>query len=105
MKGNPLKYIAQRMMTHCLCVYMRVCVWVCVSVCAAWVYLYRGGGHQGHIIAANVYRGNCYVCYTSNRGGGYRLTRYSAWIFNTVGIYIFSWDFGISYIFFRYFRI
>ena len=60
---------AQRMMAHYLCVCMRVCVWVWVSMRAAWVYLYRGGGQQGHIIAANVYRGNCHVCYTSSRGG------------------------------------
>ena len=40
---------------------MRLCVWVCVSVCVEWVYLYRGGGQQGHIIAANIYRGNRYT--------------------------------------------
>ena len=52
-----------------------MCVGVCV--CAAWVYLYRGGGQQA-IIATIVYSGNCYVCYEQQRGGG--IGRRDSWI-------------------------
>ena len=48
-----------------------------VCVCAAWVYLYRGGGQQA-IIATIVYSGNCYVCYEQQRGGG--IGRRDSWI-------------------------
>ena len=50
MKRNPLKYIAQKMMTLCLFVCIRVCVCVGACVCSVGLSLsgWRPAGHHCH---------------------------------------------------------
>ena len=74
MKRNPLKYIAQKMMTLCLFVCIRVCVCVGVCVCSVGLYLsgWRPAGHHCH----NCLQWELLRMLRATARGGYRLTRF-----------------------------